>query len=145
MHLQNAFILLHFSTFEWDMSSFYWIHRLIILHVIKARRIRNVFIIRRRWRLRFQNNSLHSSHCAQEYFMPYWLFVIWIESNITVVTFLYYNDTVYFSGIFDHVRICDIQISTNDSLIGHSFVSLGPVNHFWVLITSRTNASCVQQ
>ena len=54
-----------FSTFEWNMSSIYWIHRLVKLHVIGARRIRNVFIIRPRWRLRFQNNSLHVISCSQ--------------------------------------------------------------------------------
>ena len=50
----------------------------------------------------------------------------------------------YFGSIFDNVRTCVIQITSNDSLTGHLFVSLGSVNHFSVLITSRTNASCVQ-
>ena len=65
-----------------------------------------------------------------------WFFLICITQQNLILK--------YFSSIFDNVRTCVIQITSNDSLTGHLFVSLGSVNHFSVLITSRTNASCVQ-
>ena len=163
-----------FSTFEWDMSSIYWIHRLVKLHVIGARRIRNVFIIRPRWRLRFQNNSLHvilfsktlyeilalcDMNRKQHYLVIFSYIMtrfavhyIRILFQVNICWFLLICKTCYtqqnlilkyFSSIFDNVRTCVIQITSNDSLTGHLFVSLGSVNHFSVLITSHTNASCV--
>ena len=92
-----------FSTFEWDMSSFYWVHRLIKLHVIGARRIINVFIIRCRWRLRFKNNSLHIPLCSKI------LYAILSPCDMNrkqhYSDIFVYNYTFYFTSIFDWKKL----------------------------------------